>query len=39
LISEGFSTAEISSSLGIPKEQINENMAALRWEIRSTLME
>jgi hypothetical protein len=39
LISAGFSPAEISSSLGIPKEQISEDMAALRWEIRSKLMD
>jgi hypothetical protein len=34
LISEGFSPAEIAASLGIPKEQISEDMKALRWEIR-----
>jgi hypothetical protein len=34
LISEGFSAAEISSSLGIHPEQISENMAALRCELR-----
>jgi hypothetical protein len=39
LISQGFSTAEISASLGIPKEQISEDIKALRWEIRSKLVD
>jgi len=34
LISAEFCQAEVASSLGIPKEQISEDMNALRWEIR-----
>jgi biotin operon repressor len=39
LISAGFSPAEVAASLGIPKEQISENIKALRREIRSKLID
>jgi hypothetical protein len=34
LISAGFSPAEVAARLGIPPEQISEDLKALRWELR-----
>ena len=33
LISEGFSQSEVAARLGIPSQQISEDLAVLRWEL------